>query len=128
MKTRFVKILALLLVMSFTVTALPIIETSAGALTVNIDSINGSKSTSGTYIWTTGTFDAQYWVVIDAVYVSYNVYRVEAIYPTGAKSVAVEDKHILLVSHMAHTQYDNACKIGIGDTLSLYNINLSNGS
>ncbi len=128
MKTHLVKSLAMLLVVCFAVSLIPAVETSAGALTVCIDSINGSKSTSGTYIWTTGTFDAQYWVAIDAVYVSYNVYKVEAIYPTGAKNVTVKDKHILLVSHMSHAQYENASKIGIGDTLSLYNINLSNGS
>ena len=128
MKTRLVKIFALLLVVCFVVTIVPAVKTSAGALTVSIDSINGSKSTSGTYIWTTGTFDAQYWVVIDATYVSYNVYKVAAVYPTGAKSVTVQNNHILLVSHMAHAQYDNVCKIGVGDVLSLYNINLSSGS
>ena len=128
MKKRAIKFLSLMLAICFVFAAVPSIKPSAGALTVSIDSINGSKGTSGTYIWTTGTFDAQYWLAIDAAYVSYNVYRVEAIYPTGAKSVTVQNNHILLVSHTSHAQYDNASKIGIGDVLSLYNINLASGS
>lgn len=128
MKTRLFKLFALFLILSITVNILPAVPASAEALSVQIDSVNGSKSVSGSYIWTTGTFNATYWVAIEASYVSFNVYTAKAIYPNGTKSVTVSGTNILLVVHMDHTQYVNACKIAIGDTLTLYDINLATGS
>ncbi len=128
MKKVFLKTFSLLLVAILTVCSLPVSVVDAAALTVEIDSINGSKGVSGSYIWTTGTFDANYWVAIKAAYVSYNVYAVEAIYPSGTKSVTVSGTDILLVVHTGHAQIANANKIAVGDILSLYNINLSKGT
>jgi len=131
MKTTAFKLFALLLVLCMvtaTIPVLPATPVEADALTVAIDSINGSKSVSGSYIWTTGTFDATYWVAIKASRISYNVYSVTNVYPATAKSVAVTGTDILLVVHTSHAQIDNANKIQVGDVLSLYNIDLSAGS
>ncbi len=131
MKTRMLKFLALLLVVCFAVGAVPMVanQEASAALTVNIDSINGSKAVSGSYIWTTGTFNATYWVAISAQYVSYNVYTVKAIYNSGdTKSITVSGSDILLVVHMDHAQYSNAVQIALGDVLTLYNMDLSSGT
>ncbi|MBQ4648073.1 MAG: C39 family peptidase [Clostridia bacterium] len=128
MTRKALKILALLMAICFVVCSLPIITATADNLTVEIDSINGSKSVSGSYIWTTGTFDATYWVAVEASYVSYNVYKVSAIYPSGSKSVTVGTNKILLVVHTSHAQFSNASQIALGDYLTLYNINLSTGT
>lgn len=128
MKKAAIKFFALLLTLCLVACTVPSVPTGADALTVSITAINGSKAVSGSYIWTTGTFDAQYWVVIKASRASYNVYNVSAIYPIGVKSVAVSGTDIIVAVHQDHAQFENACKIKEGDVLSLYDIDLNAGT
>lgn len=125
-KTAF-KFFALLLTLCMVACTVPSVPTGADALTVSITEINGSKAVSGSYIWTTGTFNAQYWVAIKASKASYNVYNVTTIYPIGVKSIDVTGTDILVVVHQDHDQFQNALKIKEGDVLSLYDINLDTG-
>ena len=128
MKKTAVKFIALLLTLCLVACTVPAVPTGADALKVSITEINGSKAVSGSYIWTTGTFNAQYWVVIQASRVSYNVYTAKTIYPIGVKNVTVSGTDILVVVHQDHAQYENATKIKVGDVLSLYDINLNAGT
>ncbi|MBQ3080962.1 MAG: C39 family peptidase [Clostridia bacterium] len=128
MKKAAFKFFALLLTLCLVACTVPSVPTGADALTVDITEINGSKAVSGSYIWTTGTFNAQYWVAIKASKASYNVYNVTAIYPIGVKEVIVSGTDILVVVHQDHAQFENATKIKEGDVLSLYDINLDAGT
>ena len=128
MKKAAFKFFALILTLCLVACTVPSVNTGADALKVSISAINGSKAQSGSYIWTTGTFDAQYWVVISASRVSYNVYKADKIYPIGVKSVAASSTNIVVAVHQDHAQYENACKIKVGDILSLYDINLDAGT
>ncbi len=128
MKKTAVKFIALLLTLCLVACTVPSVPTGADALTVSITEINGSKAVSGSYIWTTGTFNAQYWVAIQASRISYNVYSVKTVYPIGVKNVTVSGTDILVVVHQDHAQFANASKIKVGDVLSLYDINLNAGT
>ncbi len=126
MKRSIKKFLSLFLCLCFlTAVLVPNTVTKADALTFAIDDVDGSQwSTGASTVWTTGTFTAQYWVVLKASKVSYNVYKVTQIYGVGVKSVAVSGTDILVCVHSANAGFDNASKVAIGDTLSLYNITL----
>jgi len=128
MKKAAFKFFALILTLCLVACTVPTVNSGADALTVSISAINGSKAVSGSYIWTTGTFDAQYWIVISASRTSYNVYKADTIYPIGVKSVTASSNNILIAVHQDHAQFENACKIKVGDILSLYDINLDAGS
>ncbi len=126
MKRNIKKFVSLFLCLCFlAVVLVPNTVTKADALTFAIDDVDGSQwSTGASTVWTTGTFTAQYWVVLKASKVSYNVYKVTQIYGVGVKSVAVSGTDILVCVHSANAGFENASKVAVGDTLSLYNMTL----
>ncbi len=130
MKKALKTLLCLVLCLCFVSVLAPApVVSNADALTFGIDSVNGSQwTTGGSTLWTTGTWTAQYWVVMKASKVSYNVYKVTQIYGIGVKSVAVSGTDIIVCVHNQHADFAKASGVAVGDVLSLYNINLNTGS
>ncbi len=130
MKTGMKKLICLILCLCFIGVLLPApMVGNADALAINIESVNGSQwTTGGSTVWTTGTWTAQYWVVLKASKQAYNVYKVTQIYGIGVKSVTVSGTDVILCVHNQHADFDKASKIAVGDVISLYNITLATGA
>ncbi len=130
MKTTVKKIFCLLLCLCFLGVMMPApIDGNADALTFSVDSVAGSQwTTGGSTVWTSGTWTAQYWVVLKASKVSYNVYKVTEVYGIGVKSVTVSGTDIIVCVHNQHADFAAASKVAVGDVLSLYNITLASAT
>lgn len=132
MKSGLKKLLCLLLCLCFISVFIPAPTVSeADALTISIDSVNGSQWTTGSStVWTSGSWTAQYWVVLKASKVSYNVYKVTEIYGMGVKSVSLSGTgaDVIICVHNQHADFAKASAVAVGDVLSLYNINLTMGT
>lgn len=98
-------------------------NTTAGETrtTYTYGSLNGSVSTSGCYVWTTGTVSntAVYWFLAIAKDNGAGGYTVTQTVATGtAKNFTLSTGEIALLTHQDQTNYAATCLIQVGDTVT----------
>lgn len=84
-------------------------------------SLNGSVSTSGCYVWTTGSVSntAVYWFLAIAEDNGAGGYTVTQTVATGtAKNFTLSTGQIALLTHQDQTNYAATCLIQVGDTVT----------
>ncbi len=89
--------------------------------TYTYGSLNGSVSTSGCYVWTTGTVSntAVYWFLAIAEDNGLGGYTVTQTVATGtAKNFTLSTGQIALLTHQDQTNYSAACLVQVGDTVT----------
>lgn len=89
--------------------------------------LNGSVSTSGCYVWTSGTISntATYWNVVVAESNGAGAYVATQVLTNGnAKTVSVPSGGILVMAHQDNASYASCCLIQVGDTIA-YNTGTS---